>query len=86
LISPLVAAVGTVVLIAVPVEFILNTAGVPANVTAVTPLRPVPKIVTGALAAAAVGIGITNRLSPIDTRKTVPNLVLPLSPNPVVVP
>ena len=42
---PVVALAGTVAVIAVPVEFTVNVAGVPLKLTAVAPVRLVPKIV-----------------------------------------
>src|SRR5262249_27281271 len=73
---PVVAPVGTVVLISVR-ETTVNLAGVPLKVTLVAPVRLVPKIWTGFPTLAEVGFVSTKGPRPADKLKTVPSLADP---------
>jgi len=77
---PVVAPLGTVVVIAVPVELTVNTvAGVPLNVILVLPFRLFPRILTAAPTLREVGNVSTKGPSPTDRLKIVPS---PLAPPP----
>jgi len=80
---PVVAPLGTVVVIAVPVELTVNVAFVPLKVTLVEPVRLLPRIVTFVPTLPEVGNVSTNGPSPTPSLKTVPT---PLAPPPAVVP
>jgi hypothetical protein len=69
--GPVVAPVGTVVLVSVA-ETTVNCAAVPLKLTAVEPVRLLPRITTAAPALPDVGSISTNELSPRDSLKTVP--------------
>src|SRR6266852_5454019 len=69
---PVVAPLGTVVLIAVPVELTVNVAFVPLKVTLVEPVKLFPRIVTYAPTLPEVGSVSTNGPSPTERLKTVP--------------
>jgi len=70
---PVVAPVGTVVLIWVP-ETTVKVAALPLKLTLVAPFRFVPRILTVAPTLPELGTGSTNGLSPMDRRKIVPQL------------
>jgi hypothetical protein len=65
-ILPLVAPVGTLVVISVA-ETTVNVASVPLKLTFVAPLRSVPKIVTAVPPVAKRGTAFTKGPSPIDS-------------------
>src|SRR5215469_3983133 len=73
---PLVAPAGTLVVISV-FEALPITARVPLKLTAVAPLRFVPRMFTVVPTRAAVGRSITNGPSPSDRLNTVPHVCVP---------
>jgi hypothetical protein len=74
--SPVVAPVGTVVVIS-ELDITENLAAVPLKVTLVAPVRSVPRILTAAPTAPEVGSVFTNGPKPKDRLKIVPP---PLAP------
>src|SRR5580704_13562156 len=76
--SPVVAPVGTVVLIR-DLETTLKTAGVPSKATLLASVRLVPRILTAAPTLPDVGCVLTNAPRPTDNLNTVPS---PLAPPP----
>jgi hypothetical protein len=70
--KPVVAPLGTVVLICVP-ETTVNVAAVPLKLTAVAPVRLVPRILTLDPTLPEVGDVSTKAPSPTFKLKTVPN-------------
>jgi hypothetical protein len=68
---PLVAPVGTVVVISV-LDTTVNVAAVPLNVTLVLPVRLLPKMITLVPTLPEVGRVSTNGLSPTERLKIVP--------------
>jgi hypothetical protein len=68
---PLVASVGTTVLISL-LETTLKGAALPPNLTEVAPLRFVPRMITVVPEAPAIGTVLMNGLSPIFNLKIVP--------------
>ena len=74
--SPVVAPVGTVVVIS-ELETTLKTAAVPLKVTLVAPVRSVPRIITAAPTLPEVGSVSANGPKPKDRLKIVPS---PLAP------
>ncbi len=67
----MVAPVGTVVLIS-ELDFTVNTAGVPLNVTLVAPVKLVPRILIAPPILPEVGIVSTKGPNPTERPKTVP--------------
>jgi hypothetical protein len=70
--EPVVAPVGTEVVIAEPVELTLNIAAVALNVTLVVPVRLVPRIVTFAPTSPVLVCSATNDPKPTFKLKMVP--------------
>jgi hypothetical protein len=83
--APVVAPVGTVVVISVA-ETTVNVAAVPLNVTLVAPVRSVPSIFTERPTLPDMGNVLTNGPRPIDKLNTVPQPVQLMSPLLAVVP
>jgi hypothetical protein len=76
---PVVAPLGTVVLMEVPNLEIVKLAAVPLKVTLVEPVSLFPRIVTFVPTVPVVGFVSTNGLRPTDRLKTVPSLSAPPS-------
>ncbi len=70
---PLVAPIGTVVVISVA-ETTVNVAGVPLKVTLVVPLRLLPSMNTDEAVLPDVGRVLMNGARPIENLKIVPQL------------
>src|SRR5207302_3832005 len=73
---PLVAPPGTLVVIS-EAETTLNLAAVPLKLTAVAPVRLVPRMITFVPAAPDVGRVPTNGASPVAKLKRVPSVFFP---------
>src|SRR5205807_5545866 len=73
---PLVAPPGTLVVIS-EAETTLNLAAVPLKLTAVAPVRLVPRMITFVPAAPDVGMVPTKGRNPVARLKKVPVVVLP---------
>ena len=71
--SPVVAPVGTVVVIS-ELDTTVNLAAVSLKLTLVAPVRSVPRILTAAPTLPEPGCASTNGLRPTDTLKTVPQM------------
>jgi hypothetical protein len=80
---PVVAPAGTVVVIS-DAETTLKVAGVPLKATLVTPVKFVPRMVTGVPTRPEVGWSSMKGLRPVERRKTVPWPPPPAPPDEVV--